>query len=175
MIFVELFKNMSIVTVFSIISGLMLIIIHMQAVSSRRMELVIVGTILILGGIALRLIMSFSFPILFALIFFVAFVLLGADILILFLQKRAWMTTSLSHAIMQREKETSEYDFLKDLTALSITEINGTGQISLNDNVYDVHAGDFIEKGSFVKIINCEGNKILVQKIEADFFRNEEE
>ncbi|MCL2861234.1 MAG: hypothetical protein FWE22_02360 [Firmicutes bacterium] len=175
MIFAELFIDMSIITIFSIVAGLILIIIHMQSVSSKRRELALIGVLLIIGGMTLRLIMSFSFAVLFAMTFFVTVVLLGADIIILFIQKRAWLTVSLSHAIMQREKDASEYDFLKDLTALAVTDIKESGQINLNGTVYEVYSENFIENGSFVKIVNCEKNKIFVKKIEEDFFRREED
>jgi len=135
---------------------------------------VIVGAILIVGGIALRLVMDFSISAFFSMTFYVVVVLLTADIIILFIQKRAWLTVSLSHAIMQREKEVSEYDFLKDLTALAITDIENDGQINLNDTVYEVYSENFIENGSFVKIVHCEKNRIRVKKIEEDFFRTEE-
>ena len=162
----DLFSNLSIVVVFLILTGLMLIIIEMFRYSKRMFG--ILGAVLVFSGILLR---SLSAPhpgVLFVLLFFAAAVLLVAHILKLNFQKRGWLYQSVRLAISEPEEGAAGemYEFLIDCGGVALTDIDGQGKVVINDVTFVVRADGFIARGEKVRVEAVDGGAIFVTKEE---------
>ena len=100
--FLEIFSTLSIVPLFLILIGLMLMIIEMYRYSRRIFG--ILGAVLIGAGVIFRSVVGFSPAILLLILFFIALVLLPAHLIKLRLQKREWLHQSIRNMLTKSKK-----------------------------------------------------------------------
>ena len=97
---------------------------------------------------------------------------LASSVLILLLLKfmpgipifnRLILKTSESPAYGFNQNIVNPYERLVGKKGIVSTSLHPTGYIEIDNDIYDVVTlGDFVEKGQIVKVINVEGNRIVV-------------
>lgn len=99
--FVELFSQMSVMAFVCLLIGVVLIIVEFfQPISGI---LITCGSILIIVGVALRMIFGGTFAMMFFMFFFCVAICLCAHIIMLFRHKKDWLTHSLALSIYDEE------------------------------------------------------------------------
>ncbi len=167
--FSELFTGMSVSVFMCIITGMMLVIIEFYCTSKGLIGSL--GAVLIGAGVLIRMLFNGSFAVLFSMLFLIILILFAAQILMLATQKKNWLVHSLSIALQSSGKG-SDYNYLKNLTGVATTDINPSGHIAIGEINFFVSAPEFIEKGSLVRVVEADGEKIVVKQI-SEYFISE--
>lgn len=162
--FVALFSEMSTVTSVCLIVGLILIIIEFYQQSKGVIG--VCGLILIAAAIGIRMIGGGTISMLFMMVFFVIAVCFISHLIMLNLQKKSWLTHSLTLAITEAEEEVrANYNFLINHEGIASTDINPKGHMMISDVNFLVVSSLPIKKGMKVKVTDVEDDKIFVKQI----------
>lgn len=163
----ELFSGMSVVSF--ILTAVGLILIVTEYFQPSHGYLIGCGTVLTVSGIIVRMLSGGTLIMLFFMVFFIVIILFAAHILMLVFQKKEWLTQSvafkLENAYAAKE---GEYGFLLGRDGLATTDIDGKGQMLIDNIHFFVTSGAFIPVGSVVRVIRVEGDKIDVAQVEDD-------
>lgn len=158
--FINLMSNMSIVSICTILIGMMLVVIEFY--QPARGLVGGVGAALIVTGIVFRMLMRGTVGMLFIMVLFIAGVLMFFHTLMLRIQKKDWLTHSLALLIQKGEK-VKPYEFLVGMTGISTSMINPIGHMTINDVNFLVTSATTIEINKRVKVVEASGDKIIVE------------
>jgi len=136
----------------------------------------IAGILLIVGSIFFSLFNAdfyFDSNILFTAIIQLGTALFASIVIMFLLVKYLPKTTTFSRLILSNENASQDgfsahpsYENLLNETGEAFTTLRPAGTAIIKGERYDVvTAGDFIERGSQIKVIKVEGMRIVVQKI----------
>ncbi|NOX19137.1 MAG: nodulation protein NfeD [Chlorobi bacterium] len=136
----------------------------------------VLGILMMISGIFLGLVGDFpiiDYDLLETAVFQLTFSLLGSIVIIYFLLKILPKTKMFNKLILHRNiEEKSGYTAKKEVFVLigkagvAITDLRPSGAVKIDGKRIDaVTHGDYIEKGAHVTVVEEEGSKVLVEKI----------
>ncbi|MCL2798286.1 MAG: hypothetical protein FWD58_09590 [Firmicutes bacterium] len=161
--FAGLFSGLSVAALFLAAAGIMLAAVEMFR--PARWRFAFAGGVLIFAGVVLRMLNRGTVGILFWMLLLVAAALLSFHIAALLLHKRAWLAHSKDLMLSEEAADPESHEFLVGLTGLSVTDINGSGNMVINDITFLVFSDRFIERGVLLRVVAVEGERIVVQRI----------
>lgn len=160
----KLITEMSIVVVICFFVGMMFVIIEFFQPAHNIFSAC--GATLIIFSIVIRMLEGGTVAMLFMMTFS-AFILVAAShIIMLFFTKSLWLSSKYKNAESSEIADSSSYAFLVNLEGFSTTDISPQGHMSINDINFFVTSNERIEKGKKVKVVDVDGDKILVEKVE---------
>ena len=116
-------------------------------------------------GVTVRMLSDGSVGMLFALLLFIAAILLAAHLLMLALHKREWLIPSLG-IVDEEPPPDDEYSYLIGLRGYTTTAVAPSGHMSINDINFYVTSSMPIDSGVEVEVKKVSGAKIIVEPVE---------
>ncbi len=156
----NLFSGMSAVSAVLLLLGLMLIIAEFFR-PMRSLGYASGGIVIALAAVV-RMLSGASVGTLFLLLFFVAFILFGAHLLMLALQKREWLLLSSGIAEEETGADDAEYSYLVGLRGVTTTAVAPSGHVAINDINFYVTSEEPIDVGVEVVVKRVSGAQIIV-------------
>lgn len=145
--------------------GLLLIVIDGKVLND--------GTLTTLGVISMIVSVSIAAPDLASGIYSVIGIVLGAALSLVFLKifkrRKMWGKMALKDRLTTEEGYTTmteEYKMLEGLPGITLTDLRPTGIVKINEKEYSaVSTGNWISKDEQIYVINVDGTKIQIDKI----------
>ncbi len=164
----------SIFQILLFVAGIILLILEIFVIPGFGIT-GIMGIILVIGSIFFSLFNAefyFDSNILYTAIIQLGTAVFASVIIMFLLVKYLPKTTTFNKLVLSDENAAQKgfsshpsYENLLNETGEAFTTLRPAGTVIINDKRYDVvTAGDFIERGSKVKVIKVEGMRIVVQK-----------
>ena len=163
----QLFDNITIVSIVFLVAGMILLFIEMHRDFNHVLSLL--GTLLLLAGIILTQVNSFSFGSLFILLTIIIPPLIVNHLLVLYFQKRLWLYQSIRRAV--GEDNPSSQSALQSLigtAALAISNLDLMGTIAIGEHTFFAKSYSVIAMGRKVIIKDIEGDIVIVEEIKTN-------
>lgn len=158
----ELFSGMSLITFVLMITGYMLIVVELFQPS--RGVVGYCGVFVLLCGIAVRMLSGGTLLMLFIMVFASVVIILSAHILMLCLQKKAWLT----HALALKLEEKASEDTLVGKQGIAETDLAPVGTVTIEGQSMTAFGNTWIEKGQEVCVLSVRGDIVTVEPVTAD-------
>ena len=157
----QLFDNITIVSIVFLAAGMILLFI--EAHRDFNHILFILGILLLIAGITLTQVNSFSFGSLFILLTIIIPPLVINHLLVLYFQKRLWLYQSIRSAVGADAVSQEVLNSLIGATALAISNLDLTGTIAIGEHTFFAKSQTVITMGQKVIIKDIEGDTVIVE------------
>ncbi|MDE7395968.1 MAG: hypothetical protein K2M95_07620 [Clostridiales bacterium] len=158
----DLFSGMSLITFVLVITGHILIVIELFQPS--RGIVGYCGVLVLLCGIVVRMLSGGTLLMLFIMVFISVVIILSVHVLMLCLQKKAWLT----HALALKLEEKASEDTLVGKNGLAETDLAPVGTVTIEGQTMTAYGNTFIEKGQAVCVLSVRGDIVTVEAVTAD-------
>lgn len=158
----ELFSDMSIVTFILFIVGYMLIVIELFQPSHGIVGGC--GALALACGIVVRMLSGGTLLMLFIMVFIGVSCVLSAHGIMLWVQKKAWLT----HALALKLEENASEDALVGKSGVAETDLAPDGTVTIDGQTLAAAGSTFIEKGQAVRVLRVRGDKVTVEPVPID-------
>jgi len=160
--FIALFAGFGIAPLFLALVGILLMAVEMFRQAKGRF--LAAGVALAAVGVVVRMLNGGTMSMLLWMLLLISAAVLPIHISSLFLHKRPWLYRSKVLALQEEASDPDNYEFLVGLIGITVTDVNDSGSMVINDITFFVSSARFIERGSDVRVVAVEGERILVVK-----------
>ncbi len=165
---VSLFTEMNLVPAILLIIGLIFCIVEIFIPGFGVFG--ITGSILLVGGVVAKMLYGGTVTQLFVLLFIIAVVLIIMFAIAVWSAKKGLISKSplvLKETALPENYDQVDVNLLKLIgkEGITTTLFRPQGVVQIEDKFYDaISVGEYLEKGTRVKVVETQGNKLYVQK-----------